>query len=157
MSIRASGEKMKRKLAICVLNSAQKAQCERPARDDGRLQRHDARDLAASHAQNLVQAELLVAAPHDEVVGVHHEKAHDHAEEHGEPAKRPVEKVGDIRVVDAGDVDLQADGVERVEDGNAEREGQKIDEVVSTGSADVAPGQLKEHRSPHRPSSRRPA
>ena len=41
-------------------------------RDNHRLERHDRGDAPAPHAEHLVQAKLLLAAFHDEVIGIHH-------------------------------------------------------------------------------------
>ena len=85
----ACTEKKKWKLAICVLKSeavknvmswesptpstmpATKATTETITVSE----RHDRGDAPAPHAEHLVQAKLLFAAFHDEVIGVHHQKA----------------------------------------------------------------------------------
>ena len=125
-------------------------------RDDHRLERHDRGDAPAPHAEHLVQAKLLFAAFHDEVIGIHHQKGHDTGQKVRQVAEHAAHNLRQALFIDAGNVDLHRDGVKGIEDRDAQGERQKVDEVVAAGAADVAPSEFTEHRSPHRPSWQRP-
>ena len=125
-------------------------------RDNHRLERHDRGDAPAPHAEHLVQAKLLLAAFHDEVIGIHHQKGHDTGQKVRQVAEHAAHNLRQALFIDAGDIDLHRDGVKGIEDRDAQGERQKVDEVVAAGAADVAPSEFTEHRSPHRPSWQRP-
>ena len=125
-------------------------------RNDHSLERHNRGDAPAPHAEYLVQAKLLFAAFHDEVIGVHHQKGHDAGQKVREVAEHGTHDLGQARFLDAGDVDLHRDGIKGIEDRDAQGERQQVNEVVAAGAADVAPSEFTEHRSPHRPSWQRP-
>ena len=125
-------------------------------RNDHGLERHDRGDAPAPHAEHLVQAKLLFAAFHDEVIGVHHQKGHDTGQKVRQIAEHTAHNLRQALFINSGDVDLHRDGVKGIEDRDAQGERQKVDEVVAAGAADVAPSEFTEHRSPHRPSWQRP-
>ena len=120
------------------------------------LERHDRGDAPAAHTEYLVQAKLLLAAFHDEVIGIHHQKGHDTGQKVRQVAEHAAHNLRQALFIDSGDVDLHRDGVKGIEDRDAQSERQKVDEVVAAGAADVAPSEFTEHRSPHRPSWQRP-
>ena len=63
-------------------------------RNDHRLERHDRGDAPAPHAEHLVQAKLLLAAFHDEVIGIHHQKGHDAGQKVREVAEHGTHELG---------------------------------------------------------------
>ena len=104
--------------------------------------RDDRGDAPAPHAEHLVQAKLLLAAFHDEVIGIHHQKGHDTGQKVRQVAEHAAHNLCQALFIDAGDVDLHRDGVKGIEDRDAQGERQKVDEVVAAGAADVAPSEF---------------
>ena len=121
-----------------------------------RLQRENRVHLPRAHAQHLIEAKLLLAPAHEEVVRVHHEKAQYHGEKDGDSVEDLPHLPERLTNIPTKEVPLHADGVERVEHGHAQDEREEVHGVVVQELAHVAKGELSEHRQPL-PARPRPA
>ena len=120
------------------------------------FEHHDDGNPSAPHTEDLVQAEFLFAALHDEVVGVDHQKRHHGRQEVREVMQDVAQKLGESLLGNPRDIDLHRDGVECVEHRDAQRQREQVHQVVPAGTLNVAQRELTEHRNPHHPSRRRP-
>ena len=121
------------------------ADAERDKGDHQRLERKDRVHLAGTHAEDLVEAELLLPPAHQEVVGIDHEEAHDEGKEDGEAFQHVAEALQETCGIALEEIGLDRDRIEGVEDSNAERKGQKIHGIVVHHLAHVTEGKLNEH------------
>ena len=135
--------------------AGKQADAERDKGDHQRLKRKDRVHLAGAHAEDLVEAKLLLPPAHQEVVGIDHEEAHDEGKEDSEAFQHVAEALQETCCIALEEIGLDRDRIEGIEDGNAKRKGQKIHGIVVHHLAHVAEGKLSEHlrRLPRQPRS----